>query len=252
VPSVEGSRLATIEGAGVELAYVERGAGEPILLVHGIAADSKSWESTQEALASRARTIAYDRRGYGGSGAPEPYERTTVSEQAEDAVALLHARDAAPAILCGADLGALVCLDLLVRHAPLARAAVLIDPPLYAFVAAATEALSRERVVLEQALRAGGRGAAVDAYLVARGCDEAARAARARARPGTFFADYGALASWPVARRELRAITAPLVVIRSERAAPHDHDAAEALVALVPGARLVHGEKPARALAELL
>jgi pimeloyl-ACP methyl ester carboxylesterase len=35
------------------------------------------------------RVIAYDRRGYGESGVPQPYTGTTVSEQAEDLAALV-------------------------------------------------------------------------------------------------------------------------------------------------------------------
>ena len=60
--------------------------------------------------------MTYDRRGYGGSGAPEPYERTTIHEQAEDLAALVAALGAAGAVGVGADLGALVVLDVLRRH----------------------------------------------------------------------------------------------------------------------------------------
>ena len=77
------------------------------------------------ALEDVARVIAYDRRGYGASGAPEPYEGTTVEEQAEDAAALLRALDAAPAVVFGDGFGALVALDLVKRHAALVRAVVL-------------------------------------------------------------------------------------------------------------------------------
>jgi pimeloyl-ACP methyl ester carboxylesterase len=104
--------MAIVEGAGVPLACFERGSGPAVLLVHGMADRAAGWEATAAGLAGEARPIAYDRRGYGGSGAPEPYERTTVEEQAEDAAALLASLGAAPAVMCGRDCGALVCLDL--------------------------------------------------------------------------------------------------------------------------------------------
>ena len=66
-----------------------------MLLVHGIGTGRAAWSATAGALAAEAQVIAYDRRGYGESGAPEPYTRTTVSEQAEDA-ALLAALGAGP------------------------------------------------------------------------------------------------------------------------------------------------------------
>lgn len=242
---------STVEGAGVELAYTERGSGPPVLLVHGMGSSAADWAPAAERLAAGARVLAYDRRGYGASGAPEPYERTTVEEQAEDAAALLRALDAAPALLCGTDIGALVCLDLLKRHPGLASGAVLVEPPLYAFVPDAAEALADERVALEAALRAGGPDAAVQTWLAARGALPA-RVARARATPRAFFADYGAPARWPVARRELRAIAVPLVVLAGADAPPHLRAAARALAELVGGARLLEGRDPVPALAELL
>src|SRR5215210_6203795 len=83
-----------VEAAGVELAYRELGEGDAVLLVHGMADDAAGWEDVVDALSDRARVIAYDRRGYGRSGAPDPYQRTTVQEQAQDAAALLRALDA--------------------------------------------------------------------------------------------------------------------------------------------------------------
>src|SRR5213080_3858511 len=122
--------MPVVEGAGVELAYDEAGAGPAVVLVHGMAADRAIWPPE----IAGARTIAYDRRGSGESGAPEPYARTTVAEQAEDLAALVRALDAAPAVAAGADLGALVVLDVLKRHAGVLRGAVLVDPPVFQLV----------------------------------------------------------------------------------------------------------------------
>jgi pimeloyl-ACP methyl ester carboxylesterase len=240
-----------VEAAGVPLAYEERGEGPAVLLVHGMAEDARGWVDVVAALAGSARTIAYDRRGYGRSGAPDPYERTTVSEQAEDAAVLLDALGAAPAVVCGRDFGALVCLDLVKRHRHLVRAAVVVDVPLYAFVPAATEALSAQRIALEEALRAGGPEAAVATYRASAGRGgDAGRAGRVA--PAAFFADYGGLASWPVTRGELRGLAVPLAVLTTADAPVHVRQAADALAALVPGARRGHDEEPAAAVAALL
>jgi pimeloyl-ACP methyl ester carboxylesterase len=226
--------MAMVQGAGVQLAYVPRGAGPTVLLVHGLASDAAAQEPVAAALADVARVIAYDRRGYGDSGAPEPYEGTTVEEQAEDAAALLQALDAVPAVVCGDGFGALVALDLVKRHAALVRAVVLSHPALFAFVPEATEALSEQRAALEEALRAGGPEAAVETWLAGR-VDDAALA-RARTAHRAFFADYAGLATWPVSRRELRALTAPAVVLTGPSAPAHVVAAAEALASLLPDA----------------
>ncbi len=245
--------MAIVEGAGVALAYFERGSGPAVLLVHGMADGAAGWEATAAGLAGEARAIAYDRRGYGGSGAPEPYERTTVEEQAEDAAALLASVDAAPAVVCGRDFGALVCLDLCKRHAGLVRAAVLLDAPVLQFSAAAAETLSDERLVLEQALRDGGPGRGVDAWLDARGEPaESPRRTRARTDHAGFFADYGGLASWPVTRAELRALAMPLAVLTSPAASGPIREAADALAGLAPAARRQEAADPRAAIRVLL
>ena len=240
--------MPVVEGAGVELAYDEAGAGPAVVLVHGMAADRAIWPPE----IAGARTIAYDRRGYGESGAPEPYARTTVAEQAEDLAALVRAVDAAPAVAAGADLGALVVLDVLKRHAGVLRAAVLIDPPVFQLVREALEPLAAERLMLEEALRDGGRERAVEAWLATRGAAAGDRLARARRDAGAFFADYGGQATLPLSRGDLRAIEVPVAVLDSPAAAAHARAASDAVARLLPGARRGGAEDVAGALAELL
>lgn len=227
-----------VEGAGVELAYRERGAGPPVLLVHGMADSAEGCEPLMDALAVDARVIAYDRRGYGASGAPDVYERTSVNEQAEDAAAVLRGAGAAPVVACGVDLGALVVLDLLIRHPARVRGAVLLAPPLFALVPTANEPLAEERARLEEAVRAHGPEAAVEAWLATHAPEAPPRrVAAARAAHRAFFADLGGLSGWPVGRGELRSISQPVVIYAGARAAAHEAAAAAALAALLPAAR---------------
>ena len=108
--------MPTLEARGIEIVWSERGEGPAILLVHETAANGGVWDAVGEALAPRARAISYDRRGWGASTAPEGYRRTIVEEQSEDAVALLESAKAAPAVVVGAGIGAIVALDLLLRR----------------------------------------------------------------------------------------------------------------------------------------
>jgi pimeloyl-ACP methyl ester carboxylesterase len=204
------SAVISVEGAGVPLAAVVRGDGPATVLVHGMG--GTAWPVEQ----LPGRVITYDRRGYGGSGAPEAYARTNVNEQTEDLACVVNALDAAPAVLAGADFGALVVLDALIRRPELARGAVLVDPPAYMFVPEATEALSEQRAALEEELRAGG--------------PEALEAARAR------VVDFGAIASLPLSHPALASITVPVAVVSSDAARPHDLAAAEALLHAMPAA----------------
>jgi len=225
--------VPTIEGAGVALAYAEEGTGPPLLIVHGLASGAAAWAPAARALAAAGvRVIAYDRRGYGASGMPEPYTATTVQEQAEDAAALLEARAGEPALLVGDGFGALIALDLLVRHGARVRGAVLREPPLFAFVPEATEVLARERQTLEDALRAGGPEHAVELWLAGRA--DATDLERARAAHRGFFADYGGTASWSVTRAQLRAVAAPVVVVTAPDTPAHVVAAADAAARYLP------------------
>src|SRR5262245_52862908 len=199
---------STAEGAGVALAYEIEGSGTPVLLVHDIASDRHGLP-----VIPGGRSIRYDRRGYGESGAPEPYVGTTVMEQAEDAAALLGALDLSGVVAAGFGFGALIAFDLALRHAQLVRAIVAADPPLYAFVPEANEELAEQRRVLQDSMSTGGPEAAVEAWLAGRADDDAL--ARAKASHHGFFADYAGLASWPVTRSQLRSLTIPVTIVTS-------------------------------------
>jgi pimeloyl-ACP methyl ester carboxylesterase len=205
--------MKTVEGAGVPLAvlYDSGDAGTPAtVLVHGMGGTQWPLDLIE------GRVVTYDRRGYGASGAPEPYVRTTVHEHAEDLVCVVRGMDAVPATLVGADFGALAVLDVLLRHPTVARAAVLVDPPAYMFVAEATEALSEDRAALEEELRSGG--------------PELIERWRGR------IADFGAIASLPLSHGALASIEVPVAIVSSPRARPHDIAAAEELLHAMPSA----------------
>jgi pimeloyl-ACP methyl ester carboxylesterase len=236
---------ATVRAGGVELAYDEHGEGEAVVLVHGTATARTVWRETVEALGDAWRTIAYDRRAYGDSGAPEPYSGTTVGEQADDLAELIERLGAEPAVLCGHELGALACLDVVVRHARLVRAAVLIEPPMLWLTPPGTDAVAELRETVATAAADGGAAGAVRAYLEAVGGPSATellgpdRTEAALASPRAFAADLAAAASWSAGRRELRALETPITIVIGIRSAPVRQDAARALAQLLPNSRVV-------------
>lgn len=243
----------TVQAPGAELEYAEHGAGQAVLLIHGMAADRQALAPLAAEIAATsagARAIVYSRRGYGASGAPEPYAGTTVAEQAEDAVAVLRALDAAPAIVLGEDFGALVALDLLLRHSGLVSGAVLADPPLFALVPDAARELAEWNEALREAVADGGPAAGVERWLGGRA--ESDDLERARAAHAAFFADVAGLSSLPVTRAGLRAIEQELVVVTGPASSAATVAAADALEAHVPRARRARDGDVAGAVAALL
>ena len=226
--------MPALEARGVELGWSAEGEGEPVLLIHETATGGAVWSPVAKAIARGAgdapgaRAITYDRRGWGASGVPDDYRRTTVSEQSEDAAELLAAVAGAPAVLCGAGLGAVIALDLLLRRPELVEAAVLIEPTLLALLPEATEALSADRVELETAVSAGGAPGAVGLYLAGRltalgaGVDRlpTALTADARTRPASLFAELGAAATWSMPLLRFASAERPSVIVTAQ-SSPH-------------------------------
>ncbi len=227
--------MPVLEARGVEIAWSERGRGPSVLLVHETAAIGAVWDPLAEALAPQFRAIAYDRRGWGGSSEPDEYRRTTVEEQSEDAAALLETVADQPALVCGAGLGGVIALDLLLRRTDLVSAAVLIEPTLLQLTPAATGALSQDRRRLE--IAAGSRENVIDVYLsgglpalgpgVARTPDQTAGASRER--PGSVIAELGIPAGWRMPLPRLATAERPSAVITADSTPALLRDAAQAL-----------------------
>lgn len=112
---------------GIGLYYEEHGQGNPILCVHGAGSSAVMWGEAVGELARLGRVISYDRRGCARSERPDPYERTSVAEQADDAAALLIELEAAPAVVVGRSYGGAVAVDLALRYADRVRALVLLE-----------------------------------------------------------------------------------------------------------------------------
>jgi pimeloyl-ACP methyl ester carboxylesterase len=111
---------------GAELAYEVRGAGEPVLLVHGgIVADAMAPLLDQPALAGH-RLISYHRRGYGQSARPSG--PVSVGQQADDARALLRLLGIERAHVVGYSYGGTVALQLALDAPEVVHTLALLEP----------------------------------------------------------------------------------------------------------------------------
>jgi 3-oxoadipate enol-lactonase len=94
----------------VRIAYETRGAGEPLLLMHGLGYGRWGWEPLLDSLADDFRVLFYDNRGIGDSDVPPgPY---TARQLAEDAVAVLDAAGVGRADVVGTSLGGMAAQEL--------------------------------------------------------------------------------------------------------------------------------------------
>lgn len=110
---------------GVQLAYARRGAGPPLVLVHGGATNHHCFDSVVPALAARFDTIAYDRRGRGDSGTADD---RSLAREARDLAEVAAAADG-PVDVLAYSYGGLVSLHAMAHEALPVRRALLYEPP---------------------------------------------------------------------------------------------------------------------------
>lgn len=115
------TELLRVSAAGSSLAVEVRGAGAPILFVHGFPFDHTMWRN-QLAVLSGWQRIAPDLRGTGDSRVPA--DGYSVARYADDLVQVLDAVGVDRAVVCGLSLGGYILFELLRRHAGRVRAAV--------------------------------------------------------------------------------------------------------------------------------
>jgi len=104
-----------------------RGAGRPLLLLHGFTGRGTSWAPHAGAFARRFRVVTVDLPGHGRSGFAEP-SRMTVERTADDLAAILSRLDASPAAVVGYSLGARIALRLAIAHRHAVTRLVLESP----------------------------------------------------------------------------------------------------------------------------
>jgi pimeloyl-ACP methyl ester carboxylesterase len=121
--------MPRFENEGVEIAYLDEGEGDPIVLIHGFASTKEinwvepGWVETLKG--GGRRVIALDNRGHGRSAklyAPADYH---TSLMAEDVRTLLDHLGFARADIMGYSMGARITAFVALKHPERVRAAIL-------------------------------------------------------------------------------------------------------------------------------
>ena len=113
---------------GHEMAYVEEGAGAPVLFVHGALADLRFWAPQMGAFARRHRAIAVSLRRHWPERWDGEGDGYSTERHAEDVAAFAAALGAGPVGLVGHSRGGYVAFRVARRFPHLARALVLAEP----------------------------------------------------------------------------------------------------------------------------
>jgi pimeloyl-ACP methyl ester carboxylesterase len=118
----------TVVSDGCELYYERRGEGPGLLLIVGGGGDCGFYTPLADILASSYTVVTYDRRANSRSKAPAAELR--ISQESADAMAVLAACGLSSAEVFGNSAGAIIALDLAVRHPNVFPVVVAHEPPL--------------------------------------------------------------------------------------------------------------------------
>ncbi|MBI2682420.1 MAG: alpha/beta fold hydrolase [Acidobacteriales bacterium] len=237
---------------GTELAYVERGHGDAIVLVHGEIGDLRSWSRQVNALSERYHVIAISRRCHFPNRCTGKEDDYTYEQHADDIAALISALNLGRAHVVGHSYGAGVAFLLATRHPEAVRSVVLMEPQFDSLLPEPYSTGSRysRREILGIARKAILKRHDVDSALRtyvdwARsfgGWDEMPSAQKERLREnGNSLAAYSAHPDPPDLKcEEGSKINLPVLIARGELSTPNDIAISERLIGCIPGAeRLV-------------
>jgi pimeloyl-ACP methyl ester carboxylesterase len=146
-----------------ELYWEVRGSGRPLLLIAGTPGDGGQFDDLARALASDHLVITYDRRGTSRSAAASA--PATVGEHADDAAKVLADASVDQALVFGTSNGALVTLEVALRHPKRVVGAIMHEPPLLSVVRDPQPVADAMAAVIGGAMEWGGPRAALDAFL---------------------------------------------------------------------------------------
>jgi pimeloyl-ACP methyl ester carboxylesterase len=232
------TELNLSEMNGTRLAHEVRGAGSPVVLIHGGLVDSRLWDDQVAVLARRHRVIRYDLRGFGRSDFPEgPFSHV------EDLEALLGHLGAGRVALVGVSLGGMIATDFALEHPDRVSALVLVGSALRGFETPPNEELA----AIYRAAENDGRERAIDLWLrsplFAGGRDVPHFAERVRAMLGDNFRSWGPTerpieVRWPrtPTADRLSEIGVPTLVVAGDLDVPAILTIADALARGIAGA----------------
>lgn len=117
--------MALMQIGEIEINVREWGAGEPLVLVHGLGANSSLWVHQVQPFSQRFRVIALDLRGFGRSSKPIKREDYSVDLMADDVIGVCHELGLSSVNLLGTSMGGFIGQTIALREPDLIRSVML-------------------------------------------------------------------------------------------------------------------------------
>lgn len=108
----------------LDVAWFEAGRGDPLVLIHGLADDHRAWRRSIPDLMLRRRVILYDLRGHGETTLGNP--DGTLRQLGDDLAELMSLIGVGRADVAGFSLGGTIAMRLAIDHPERVRRLVLV------------------------------------------------------------------------------------------------------------------------------
>lgn len=197
-------------------------------------------------LSEHFRLVTYDRLGWGLSEPVGDYSRTSIAEQAIAAGGLLKGLGIEEVTVLGVGFGAVVALEMALSEPAMVSEAILVEPPLFGAVTAATEGMSADVIEIRDAAEKGGKEAAYELFLSGAlptlGCGAGRlgnKAVRGPLAAHTFLVELPAIPAWPLDPQRLAGLEADVQLATTPSTPPLLTIAAEAVAPRIPAARRI-------------
>lgn len=128
--AMKGCFPVSTRARGAEFHHVQAGQGLPLVFLHGVLGDWRTWAPQWEAFTARYDCLAYSRRHNWPNRNPHIAPDHSALTEAQDLEALLDTWGRSPAVLVGSSYGAFTALALAVRAPDRVQALVLAEPPM--------------------------------------------------------------------------------------------------------------------------
>ncbi len=242
----------------VDLYYEVRGSGPSVLFISGATGDAGHFERVADLLADEFTVVTYDRRSNSRSPRPAGWDTTSTEEQADDAAGLLEALGLAPVAVFGTSGGAIIGLNLVIRHPEAVRGAILHEPPMMSALARPQEVMGAIQEIVEGGMAKGGPRAAVEAFVRFAAGDENFEKLNPELRgrmlgngETLFGTEFGAFESYRPDDATLATVEAPVQVMVGTDSTPFFGEAAQWLAArlgvevrTLPGGHAPYFDRP--------
>jgi len=117
--------MSRVRVRDIEINYQEEGAGDPLILIHGLNGDLAGWALIMPELSKHYQTIALDVRGHGGTSKPDqPY---SIKGFSEDFYGFMNQLKIPKPHILGLSMGGAIAQQFALDHPEMIRSLVLVS-----------------------------------------------------------------------------------------------------------------------------